>query len=165
MPKIVFLWTDLALFALLFAVFCYALIVSRSPALRATWARVARNTPAMCSAVVLLVIVVIGLLDSLHYQPRLPPVAAAAVPAAIAAPDAAAVTATTAATAATAAAPIYAPKVMSLLDALLEDTAFARPEKTYSAPLSWLQFTKESILQEGGEPRRDFPRLRFGDSI
>jgi peptide/nickel transport system ATP-binding protein len=162
MPKIVFLWTDLALFALLFAVFCYALIVSRSPALRATWARVARNTPAMCSAVVLLVFVVIGLLDSLHYQPRLPPVAAAAVPAAIAAPDAAAVTATTAATAATAAAPIYAPKVMSLLDALLEDTAFARPEKTYSAPLSWLQFTKESILQEGGEPRRDFPRLRFG---
>ena len=76
MPKIVFLWTDLALFALLFAVFCYALIVSRSPALRATWARVARNTPAMCSAVVLLVFVVIGLLDSLHYQPRLPPVAA-----------------------------------------------------------------------------------------
>ena len=51
---------------------------------------------------------------------------------------------------------------MSLLDALLEDTAFARPEKTYSAPLAWLQYTKESILQEGGEPRRDFPRLRFG---
>jgi peptide/nickel transport system permease protein len=162
MPKIVFLWTDLALFALLFAVFGYALIVSRSPALRATWARVARNTPAMCSAVVLFVFVVIGLLDSLHYQPRLPPVAAAAVPAAIAAPDASAVAASSAATAATAAAPIYAPKVMSLLDALLEDTAFARPEKTYSAPLSWLQFTKESILQEGGEPRRDFPRLRFG---
>ena len=51
---------------------------------------------------------------------------------------------------------------MSVLDALLEDTAFARPEKTYSAPLAWLQYTKESILQEGGEPRRDFPRLRFG---
>jgi peptide/nickel transport system ATP-binding protein len=51
---------------------------------------------------------------------------------------------------------------MSLLDALLEDTAFARPEKTYSAPLAWLQYTKESVLQEGGEPRRDFPRLRFG---
>jgi peptide/nickel transport system permease protein len=45
---------------------------------------------------------------------------------------------------------------------LLEDTAFVRPEKTYSAPLAWLQFTKESILQDGGEPRRDFPRLRFG---
>ena len=140
MPKIIFLWTDIALFALLLAVLGYAYYASRSPALRATWGRVARNTPAMCSAVVLLAFVVIGLLDSLHYQPRLPPVAGAP--------------ATNA--------PIYAPKVMSLLDALLEDTAFARPEKTYSAPLAWLQYTKESILQEGGEPRRDFPRLRFG---
>ena len=140
MPKIIFLWTDIALFALLLAVLTYAWHVSRSPALRATWARVARSTPAMCSAVVLLVFVVIGLLDSLHYQPRLPPVAGSPANAA----------------------PIYAPKVKSLLDALLEDTAFARPEKTYSAPLAWLQYTKESILQEGGEPRRDFPRLRFG---
>ena len=151
MPKIIFLWTDLALFALLLAVLGYAWQVSRSPALRATWARVARNTPAMCSAVVLLVFVVIGLLDSLHYQPRLPPVA-----------DATNATTATGAIATIAAAPIYAPKVVSVLDALLEDTAFARPEKTYSAPLAWLQFTKESILQDGGEPRRDFPRLRFG---
>jgi peptide/nickel transport system ATP-binding protein len=173
MPKIIFLWTDIALFALLFAVLGYAWQVSRSPALRATWGRVARNTPAMCSAVVLLVFVVIGLLDSLHYQPRLPPVADASSVASATAPPSAGPSATassaTTATTATAAiaatkanAPIYAPKVMSLLDALLEDTAFARPEKTYSAPLAWLQFTKESILQEGGEPRRDFPRLRFG---
>ncbi len=140
MPKIIFLWTDVALFALLLAVLAYAWHVSRSPALRTTWSRVARNTPAMCSAVVLLAFVAIGLLDSLHYQPRLPPVAGSPANAA----------------------PIYAPKVKSLLDALLEDTAFARPEKTYSAPLAWLQYTKESILQDGGEPRRDFPRLRFG---
>ena len=170
MPKIIFLWTDLALFALLLAVLTYAWYVSRSPALRATWARVARNTPAMCSAVVLLVFVVIGLLDSLHYQPRLPPVAAAT--SATSATPATSSTSTTTSTSSTSTAsstsstkvvaPIYAPKVMSVLDALLEDTAFARPEKTYSAPLAWLQFTKESILQEGGEPRRDFPRLRFG---
>jgi len=156
-PKIIFLWTDIALFALLFAVLLYAWHVSRSPALRATWGRVVRNTPAMCSAVVLLVFVVIGLLDSLHYQPRLPPVVVAPAAATVASPGASATAA-----AKTAAAPIYAPKVMSVLDALLEDTAFARPEKTYSAPLAWLQYTKESILQEGGEPRRDFPRLRFG---
>jgi len=140
MPKIIFLWTDVAIFALLAATVIYAWHVSRSHNLRATWSRVARNAPAMCSAVVLLVFVVIGVLDSMHFQPRLP-----------AAPGAAAN-----------AAPIYAPKVVSVLDALLEDTAFVRPEKTYSAPLSWLQFTKESILQEGGAPTRDFPRLRFG---
>jgi len=140
MPKIIFLWTDMALFALLATVLIYAWHVRRSHALRATWARVARSAPAMCSAVVLLAFVVIGLLDSLHYQPRLPPVAGSA-------PGAAAV---------------YAPKVVSLLDSLLDDTAFVKPEKTYSAPLAFQQFTKESILQEGGEPTRDFPRLRFG---
>jgi peptide/nickel transport system ATP-binding protein len=115
----------------------------------------------MCSAVVLFVFVVIGLLDSLHYQPRLPPVAtSSSTTSATASPGAG--TATKASSATTATAPIYAPKVKSLLDALLEDTAFARPEKTYSAPLAWLQYTKESVLQEGGEARRDFPRLRFG---
>lgn len=145
MPKIIFLWTDVALFALLAMVLAYAWHVRGSHALRTTWARVARNAPAMCSAVVLLAFVVIGLLDSLHYQPRLPQVAVA-----------------TSSGAATNTAPVYAPKVVSLLDSLLEDTAFVKPEKTYSAPLAYQQFTKESILQEGGEPTRDFPRLRFG---
>lgn len=140
MPKIIFLWTDIALFALLGAVIGYAWHVAHSHALRATWNRVARSAPAMCSAVVLLAFVVIGLLDSMHYQPRLAPAAGAAAHAA----------------------PVYAPKVLSVLDALLEDTAFVRPEKTYSSPLAWLQFTKESVLQDGGEPTRDFPRLRFG---
>lgn len=140
MPKYVLLWTDAALFALLGVVLAYAWHVRRSHALRATWARVSRSAPAMCSAVVLSVFVVIGLLDSVHYQPVLPPAPGAAP----------------------GAAPVYAPKVVSVLDALLDDTAFVRPEKTYSAPLAWRQFTKESILQDGGEPLRDFPRLRFG---
>lgn len=140
MPKIVFLWTDIAIFALFAATLIYAWHVSRSRNLRATWSRVARNAPAMCSALVLTVFVVIGLLDSMHFQPRLPPVLGASATAA----------------------PVYAPKVVSVLDVLLEDTAFVRPEKTYSAPLAWLQFTKESILQAGGAPTRDFPRLRFG---
>lgn len=140
MPKIVFLWTDVAIFALFAATLLYGWHVSRSRNLRATWSRVARSTPAMCSAVVLSVFVVIGLLDSMHFQPRLPPVAGAPATAL----------------------PVYAPKVVSVLDVLLEDTAFVRPEKTYSAPLAWLQFTKESMLQAGGAPARDFPRLRFG---
>lgn len=140
MPKIIFLWTDIAIFALFAVTLVYAWHVSRSRNLRATWSRVARNAPAMCSVVVLSVFVVIGLLDSMHFQPRLPPVAGAPAHTA----------------------PVYAPKVVSVLDVLLEDTAFVRPEKTYSAPLAWLQFTKESVLQEGGAPTRDFPRLRFG---
>ena len=140
MPKFILLWTDAALFALVATCLFYAWHVSRTPTSRATWSRVAKHTPAMCSAVVLSLFVVIGLLDSVHFQPRLPPAAGA--------PNNAQV--------------VYAPKVVSLLDVLLADTALVSTEKTYSAPLAWKQFTKESILQEGGEPIRDFPRLRFG---
>ena len=140
MPKFILLWTDAALFALVATCLFYAWHVSRTPTSRATWSRVAKHTPAMCSAVVLSFFVVIGLLDSVHFQPRLPPAAGA--------PNNAQV--------------VYAPKVVSLLDVLLADTALVSTEKTYSAPLAWKQFTKESILQEGGEPIRDFPRLRFG---
>jgi len=140
MPKFILLWTDAALFALVAMCLFYAWHVSRTPTSRATWSRVAKHTPAMCSAVVLSLFVVIGLLDSVHFQPRLPPAPSALPNSPV----------------------VYAPKVVSLLDVLLADTALVSPEKTYSAPLAWKQFTKESILQEGGEPMRDFPRLRFG---
>lgn len=139
MPKFVFLWTDIALFLLVAAVLGYAWRVRRSPTLRATWARVARDAPAMSSAVILLVFVVVGLLDSIHYRPQLPPAPGAAANAP----------------------PIYAPAVQSALDGLLRETVLMQPEKTYSAPLAARQFTKETELIEG-HPLRDFPRLRSG---
>lgn len=139
MPKFVFLWTDIALFLLVAGVFWYAWRVRRSVNLRATWGRVARDAPAMSSAVVLLVFVVIGLLDSIHYRPQLPPAPGAAP----------------------GAPPIYAPAVQSLLDGLLHDTVLMQPERTYSAPLAARQFTKETELVDG-HPLRDYPRLRSG---
>ena len=139
MPKIVLLWTDAALFLIVAAVLLYAWRVRRTPALRATWARVAQDTPAMCSAVLLAAFVVVGLLDSVHYRPRLPPL-----------PQAAAT-----------APPAYAPLARSLLDALLEGTVLSTPERTYSAPLAAHQFTKETMLVDGVAVR-DFPRLRAG---
>lgn len=138
MPKIVFLWTDVALFLLLLAIAGYAWHVRRSPNLRATWARVARDTPAMCAAVVLGVFVTIGVLDSMHYRPLLKSVEVNGEKGARA----------------------YAPVTRSVLDALLEKPMAGR-EKTYSAPLAVRQFTKESILVDG-KPVRDYPRLRHG---
>jgi len=138
MPKIVFLWTDVALFLLLLAIVCYAWHVRRTPNLRATWARVTRDTPAMCAAVVLGVFVAIGVLDSMHYRPLLKSVQVNGEKSARA----------------------YAPVTRSVLDALLEKPMAGR-EKTYSAPLAVRQFTKESMLVNGN-PVRDYPRLRHG---
>jgi peptide/nickel transport system permease protein len=138
MPKFILLWTDAALFLMLIAVVLYAWHVRRTPTLRHTWTRVLVDAPAMCAAVVLLVFAVVGILDSVHYRPRLPPAEGVA-----------------------AAAPAYAPTVQSLLDRLLRHTVLTSPEKTYSAPLATRQFTKETVLTQG-QPLREFPRLKFG---
>lgn len=137
MPKFVFLWTDVALWLMALGVLTYAWRVRRSPNLRATWTRVARDTPAMCSAVVLAAFALVGLLDSVHYRPLLPPAPGAAADA----PRA------------------YAPAVASVLDGLLRGTALTQPEKTYSSPLAVRLFTKETLLIDD-KPVREFPRLR-----
>ncbi|MGO3741821.1 hypothetical protein [Kerstersia sp.] len=139
MPKFVLLWTDAALFLVLAFLLIYAWRVRRLPALRASWREVFRRAPAACSALVLLVFGSIALLDSVHFRPQLPPVPGAAADAP----------------------PSYAPVVRSALDLLLDSTALASREKTYSAPLSAYQFTKESLLLDGITVR-DFPRLRYG---
>ncbi|ARP92750.1 peptide ABC transporter permease [Bordetella genomosp. 9] len=139
MPKIVLLWTDVALYLIVLAVLAYGWHVRRTPTLRANWLRVAQNGPAMCAAVVLLAFAAVGLLDSVHYRPRLPPLPGAPADAPVA----------------------YAPSARSLLDAVLGGSVLTRPEKTYSAPLAARQFTKETMLVDG-HPVRDFPRLRAG---
>lgn len=141
MPKIVFLWTDIALLVLLIAVALYAWHAHRTPNLRATWARVKQDTPAMCASVVLGFFVVIGVLDSMHYRPLLAsvPVEGQAEGKSVRA---------------------YAPVTKSVLDIILEKPVAGR-EKTYSAPLAVRQFNKESMLVDG-QPVRDFPRLRHG---
>jgi peptide/nickel transport system permease protein len=135
MPKFVFLWTDLVLWLLVAAVLLYARHVRRDPNLRATWRHVAHHAPAMCSAVVLVAFMAVALLDSIHFRPRLPSAGA----------DAAAA---------------FSTRTYSLLDTLLAHAIDAR-EKTYSAPLAYTSFQKETAIVDGREVR-DFPRLAFG---
>ncbi len=60
------------------------------------------------------------------------------------------------------AAPAYDTRTRSLLDALLSDLVEAR-EATYSRPLAFVGFTKDSV-QVGGEVKRVAPRLVHGGS-
>lgn len=138
MPKFVFLATDVALFALLAGLAVYVWHVRRSPDLRATWRAVFRDAPAMCALVVLSLFLLLAVLDSIHFRPLLPPAAGAAADAP----------------------PAYSTRTYSVLDQLLK-RQLEGTEKTYSAPLAYLQFTKES-MEVDGKPVRDFPRLAFG---
>lgn len=128
--------TDALIWLLVLAVAAFAWYSSRRAHLAAPWARVFRSRVGLGAAVVLACYLLVGLLDSLHYRPRLP----ATEPGAPA---------------------VYSVEVRSLLDRLLTPLR-ARLEKTYSAPLATRLYQKEQIESADGSLRRDFPRLRYG---
>jgi peptide/nickel transport system permease protein len=135
MPKFVLLWTDAAMWLMALALFGYAVTVWRSPALSANWKKVFGDAAALSSSVILLLCLTITLLDSVHYRPLLPAVAGSQGDA-------------------------YDTRTRSLLDALLGGLVESRVA-TYSRPLSYVGFTKESI-DVGDEVRRVAPRLKHG---
>ncbi|WP_300452637.1 ABC transporter permease [Accumulibacter sp.] len=135
----ILLWSDLLIWLLVLAALVLGGWSARNPLLRAAWRRVGRSRAGMASATVLIVFVVVGLLDSLHYRPRLE--SRAGQPTA------------------------YAVEVLSLLDALLTPLR-TRSEKTYSAPLATRAYAKEAIDSRDADgqlrQRRDYPRLKYG---
>jgi peptide/nickel transport system permease protein len=134
--QIVILWTDWLIFLLVLVVAGTVIYVRGREHLLAPWRRVGHSASGMVGLTVLLLFVAVGLLDSLHYRPRL---------------------ASTDATAK----PVYLAEVRSALDALLAPLR-TRNEKTYSAPLATQLFAMETIERADGTPGRDYPRLKFG---
>ena len=112
--------------------------ISRHEHLLAPWKKVARSRSGMIAAVIMLAFVTVGLLDSLHYRPRL---------SGDSAPGKA----------------NYAVDVMSVFD-LIAAPLKNRQEKTYSAPLSAHLFSKETVELPDGSEARIFPRLMHGGS-
>lgn len=133
--QIVVLWSDLLVWLLLVTGVALGVLIARTPALLAAWRRVGRSRAGMASATVLLLFLVIGLLDSLHYRPAL-----AGAPG-----DKAQ----------------YSIEVLSALDALAGPLR-TENEKTYSAPLATRLYAKETVERPGVGTLREFPRLKFG---
>jgi peptide/nickel transport system permease protein len=135
--KFVMLWTDLAVWLLVGGLVLYVLYVRRQPNLASSWVKVFRNAPAMASSVVLMACLLVTLADSLHFR--------AALPAAEGAP---------------AGKVDYDAQVKSVLDAAMATVVQSR-ETTYSRPLAYVSFTKDSV-EVDGEVRRVAPRLLHG---
>ncbi|MEP7300639.1 MAG: ABC transporter permease [Caldimonas sp.] len=140
MPKFVFLWTDVVLFAMLLLLVWYVRRVAISANLRATWDKVLRDPAALSASLVLAGFAVVTVLDSVHFRRAL-----------VNAPNVAAGSAT-----------FYAPTTESILDLALARQIATR-ETGYSRPLAFRGFSKEPIERDG-KPVRDFPRLKFGGS-
>jgi peptide/nickel transport system permease protein len=131
--KPVFLLTDLFLFALAIAGVFYVRFVLRSPQLRANWRLALERPTAGVSAVILGFFVIVALADSVHYR------SAAEGPGG---------------------ARVWSVETHSLADKVLAPLAAAQ-ERTYSSPLAWLGFRKETFERDG-KMVRDYPRLKFG---
>ncbi|MCP5247685.1 MAG: ABC transporter permease [Candidatus Accumulibacter sp.] len=143
----VILWSDVLIWLLFFAAIVLGWLSARNPLWRTAWQRVGRSRAGMASATVLLVFVAIGLLDSLHFRPRLEDDAGQSGSATARQPAA------------------YAVEVLSVLDVIATPLR-TRNEKTYSEPLATRAYAKESIESRGADGRlqqsRDYPRLRHG---
>lgn len=133
--QVVLLWSDVLLWLLLVSVLGFAGLVLRSEPLRAAWGKVGTSRKGMAAATLLVVFILIALLDSLHYRPRLPDMAEGR--------------------------PVYGVEVYSVLDVVLTQ-ARTRLEKTYSAPFATRLYARENIEQADGRHVRDYPRLRHG---
>jgi peptide/nickel transport system permease protein len=148
--KIVLLWTDVALWAMLAVLLGYGLRIRGHATLRATWLRVLRDPVAASAGVVMALFLLLTMLDSVHYR--------------------AALSATDASRAAGAV--FYETRTVSLLDKLLV-RQIAMRETSYSTPLSYQGFNREVVVPvDAGEDaamktaaapvKRDYPRLQFG---
>lgn len=132
----VVLWTDALIFLLLAVCGLAGWHVRRNEILRAGWRRVGHSRAGIAAAVILAAFVCVGLMDSLHFRPRLGGNAQGGAPA-------------------------YSVEVLSVLDIVLADLR-ARVEKTYSEPFATHLYAKETREGTDGTQTREFPRLKHG---
>lgn len=127
--------TDAFIFLLVLMVFAYIFYARQHEHLRDPWLSVSRRPLAMSAAIILAVYVLVGLLDSLHFHPKLEDTKDNEI--------------------------VYSTEVSSVLDLVLEDLK-SKTERTYSAPLASYAFAKEMIDLPNGNQSRDYPRLKYG---
>ena len=136
-PKYVLLWTDATTWALILCMIAYAVVVVRSPNLKASWRKVFRDAPALCSSLILGLCVAITAADSIHYRNALPPVPG--TPPGVVA---------------------YDTVTRSGLDWMLSSLIESR-EDTYSRPLDYLSYRRDTV-SINGQLQRVSPRLKHG---
>lgn len=132
----VILWTDALLFVLIAVAIAAGIYIRQHEYLMASWRRVGESRAGMASAALLAVFLLVGVLDSLHYRPRL---------------DATPGRSNN----------NYSVEVLSAFD-MLATHLRTRTEKTYSAPLATELYAKETLERPDGTQYREFPRLKYG---
>jgi peptide/nickel transport system permease protein len=131
----VILWSDALVFLLLVTGAVSAWYIRRHEHLLLPWRRVAKSGVALVSLLILLLFLLVGLLDTLHFRIALPQTNVGAK--------------------------VYSPEVLSVFDKLV-DPLRTHNEKTYSAPFALTLYAKESVSDAQGNIVREYPRLQYG---
>jgi len=129
----VVLWTDALVYLLLVLIAAGVWYTRQHEHLMMPWRRVSDSRTGQATMVVLLFYIVIGLLDTVHFNPQ--------------------------AGSNDDGEPVYSTEVLSLFDVIAGPLRTQR-EKTYSAPFALHLFSKETIAQDDGSSIRDYPRLK-----
>ena len=129
--------TDGLIFFLIVMIIAFGLYARKHEHLCAPWRQVGKNKLAMSASVVLLFYVLTGLLDSLHFYPRLKNDHS------------------------TSGEVRYSTEIISVFD-LLVNRLRENNERTYSAPFATHAYAKEILEQPGGNIIRGYPRLMYG---
>lgn len=132
----VMLWTDALIYVLIISISMFALYASKKEHLRDPLRQVLRSKMGTASLMVLVLYVLVGLTDSIHFRMQ--------------AENGDANTEVH-----------YAGEVLSVLDMVVTPIR-EQVEKTYSAPFATHQFEKETVELEDGRKSRLYPRLVFG---
>jgi peptide/nickel transport system permease protein len=133
--KPVILWTDALIFLLVAVLIAFVWYVRSREHLLQPWRKVAQSRTGMTAAVILLSFVAIGLLDSLHFRPRLHSTGLVQQN--------------------------FSVETLSVLDVIAKHLR-TRTEKTYSAPLATHLFSRETVELPDGSQARVYPRLVHG---
>ena len=138
--KPVFLWTDVLVYILVITICLFTISSSKKEHLRDPWRQVVRHKLGMMSLVVLLIYVLIGLLDSIHFRLALDDAKQSAGQAIV-----------------------HESEVVSVLDIIVTPLRL-QDETTYSAPFATHSFAKETLEKDDGSRSREYPRLKYGGS-
>lgn len=133
----VVLWTDILIYLLLAVVVTSVFYIRQRPHLISPWQSVLKRKRGMMSIMILLVYVVIGLLDSIHFRPALEPDQNGSQH--------------------------YLSEVLTVLDVSLLPLR-QHVEKTYSSPLATRLFVREMIESDQGVLDYDYPKLTYAGS-
>ncbi|MEM9256068.1 MAG: ABC transporter permease [Pseudomonadota bacterium] len=134
--KIVLLWSDVLIFALVVILVLFVLHLRRDPKIRERWSEVFGTRLGMITFTIIMAYIAVALLDSMHFRKALASVEGVDVEEVF-----------------------YDNKVTSALDVLLLGMG-DRFERTYSAPFALKSFEKQNMKDAQGNDYRDFPDLQ-----